>query len=125
MHYRFRVGALALLAVAVACAAGCGKEKTEGAPQGESSQRYTDTTIQHFTFHGTPVTIDTAALSVTLDHEKIEGYMDAMVMPFKVESPALLQRMTVGTRMLFTLRVANNTAVITDVRGIDSASQGK
>jgi Cu/Ag efflux protein CusF len=79
---------------------------------------HTDPGIQHFTFRGTPVSIDTAALSVTLDHEKIEGYMDAMVMPFHVENRQLLGRLVVGKPMLFTLRVANNTALIVDARDV-------
>ena len=50
-----------------------------------------------------------------VDHEKIEGYMDAMTMPFKVADPAILKQVTVGENTHFTIRVANNLPLIIEV----------
>src|SRR5512147_2202427 len=35
---------------------------------------------------------------ITIDHEKMEGYMDAMEMPFKVTNPAVFDKVQVGTK---------------------------
>ncbi|HET6401667.1 MAG TPA: copper-binding protein [Candidatus Kapabacteria bacterium] len=46
---------------------------------------------------------DTAAKTVTLDHNTIPGIMDAMTMEYPVSDPALLRAASVGDSVTFTL----------------------
>jgi Cu/Ag efflux protein CusF len=68
--------------------------------------------VKTYTFHGTPLKIDAAEGMITIKHEKIEGYMDAMTMPYKVASADILKQVTVGKETHFTLRVAGDQALI-------------
>jgi Cu/Ag efflux protein CusF len=72
--------------------------------------------VKEYTFHGTVKKIDTDRQMITIDHEKIGDYMDAMTMPFKVADPALLDQVKVGDETHFTLRVAGDQALITKVQ---------
>jgi Cu(I)/Ag(I) efflux system periplasmic protein CusF len=72
--------------------------------------------VKEYTFHGTVKKIDTERQMITIDHEKIGDYMDAMTMPFKVADPALLDQVKVGDETHFTLRVAGDQALITKVQ---------
>ncbi len=48
--------------------------------------------------------IDTAAKSITLDHNNIPGIMDAMSMEYRVDRPNLLTVAKVGDSVSFTLQ---------------------
>jgi len=41
--------------------------------------------------------------SLTLDHEKVEGYMDAMVMAYKVDKPESLKGLKKGDMVMATV----------------------
>jgi Cu/Ag efflux protein CusF len=40
---------------------------------------------------------------LTVNHGKVEGYMDAMTMPYKVDKPDILKRVKVGDRISATV----------------------
>jgi Cu/Ag efflux protein CusF len=71
--------------------------------------------VKSYTFHGVVTAIDEASNMITVDHEKIGDYMEAMTMPFKVADPAILKEVKVGDSTHFTLRVAGDQALITKV----------
>ena len=73
------------------------------------------TEVRTYTFHGVVKKIDTDAKMITIDHEKIGDYMEAMTMPFPVADPAILTQVKVGDETHFTLRVAGDQALITKV----------
>jgi protein SCO1/2 len=79
--------------------------------------------VRTYVVRGIPRKIDEAGGSVTIEHEEIKGFMDAMTMPFPVSDPALFKQMTVGQPIRFTLRVAGWEMQITKVEP-DSGSGG-
>ncbi len=52
-----------------------------------------------FTFHGVVESVDAKAGRVTVNNEKIEGWMDAMTMAYSVDKPAELERVKPGDRI--------------------------
>jgi protein SCO1/2 len=71
-----------------------------------SRQRQGETDLVTFPLRGEVVAIDTAASTVTVAHEAIPNYMNAMVMPFKVKSKALLSPLAIGDSITATLAVS-------------------
>ena len=67
-------------------------------------------------FHGVGVVTDLNAASavITIDHEAIPGLMDAMEMPYRVRSPALIVGLHKGDKVDFT--VEGKTYVIVAVK---------
>jgi len=62
------------------------------APTAPSAQR-------SFPVHGRVVSTDAARGEVTLDHEAIPGYMEAMIMPYKLAQPETLGELHPGDRL--------------------------
>jgi Cu/Ag efflux protein CusF len=54
-------------------------------------------------FHGTVEAVDKTAKSLKVHSEKIEGWMDAMTMNYKIEDPAILARATPGDQIMATV----------------------
>jgi Cu/Ag efflux protein CusF len=52
-----------------------------------------------FTFHGVVEAVDAKAGRVTVNNEKIEGWMDAMTMAYAVDNPEQLQKVKSGDRI--------------------------
>jgi len=40
---------------------------------------------------------------LTVNHEKVEGYMDAMTMPYKVDKPDILKKVKIGDQIKATV----------------------
>jgi Cu/Ag efflux protein CusF len=59
--------------------------------------------------------INKAEGTITIDHEKMEGFMDAMEMPYKVSDPSLIAKVAVGTEGHFTIRVVNEEGTIISI----------
>lgn len=96
---------------------GCGKDKQEAA-QTDTVQAPVIAPTPDRTFHvmATVTEVDKEKNRLFLDHEKMEGYMEAMVMPFQVTNPAVFDKVKVGTRARFTIEVKGDAmGVITDV----------
>jgi len=53
---------------------------------------------------GVVVSVDRDAGMVQIKHQDIKGYMTAMTMPFKAKRPSLLDGISVGDNVEFTLR---------------------
>ncbi len=58
---------------------------------------------------------------LTISHDSIPGYMDAMVMPFRVREPAALPDAAPGDRLRFRLVVTNSESWIDRVRVLSAA----
>src|SRR5512140_310561 len=71
---------------------------------GKREQKETD--LVTFPLRGEVVGIDTARRVVTIAHEAIPNYMNAMVMPFKVKDAALLRGIAIGDSVGATLAVS-------------------
>jgi Cu/Ag efflux protein CusF len=52
-----------------------------------------------------------------ISHEKIEGYMEAMTMDYRVKDASLLDSIEVGEGVDFTLEEAAGAATITALKG--------
>ena len=55
------------------------------------------------TFHGKVEAVNEAAKSLKVNGEKVEGWMDAMTMDYKVEDPAILKKLKVGDQIMATV----------------------
>jgi protein SCO1/2 len=69
-----------------------------------------------FELRGNVVSVDKNARQVTLAHEKIPGYMDAMTMPFNVRDDWALSALEPGQRIEATLVVREDRSWIEDIR---------
>jgi Cu/Ag efflux protein CusF len=49
-----------------------------------------------FMFHGKVIAIDAAAKGMTVDGDKVDGWMDAMTMKYSVDDPNVLKTLKVG-----------------------------
>lgn len=70
---------------------------------------------QRYPIKGKVVNVDKRGSVVTVAHEAIPGYMDAMTMPFKLKDPSLLDVMADGDRLQATLVVAGLRSWLEDV----------
>jgi Cu/Ag efflux protein CusF len=113
MHRSIRISTPGVLLLVLLCS--CSRENDRRDPHATDAPK-------SYIFRGTPLGIDTGAGSVTIDHERIDGYMEPMTMAFKLADPALAGRITIGRRMRFTLEVAYNRPRITNVEAIADSS---
>jgi protein SCO1 len=74
-------------------------------PPGCSKNSGTD--VVTFPLRGEVVRIDSAQLRVTVSHQAIPNYMNAMTMPFKVHEAGLLRGLSVGDSIQATLAVSH------------------
>jgi Cu/Ag efflux protein CusF len=56
-----------------------------------------------YTFQGKVEAIDVNAKSLKINGEKVEGWMDAMVMAYKVDDVAILKTVKVGDQIMATV----------------------
>lgn len=75
----------------------------------------------HHNATGLVLKVDPAAASVTVSHEPIAGYMDAMVMPFTAVHAAELNDVRPGDRISFRIRVSKEQTRIDRVRLLSAA----
>ena len=59
---------------------------------------------------------------ITLDHEAIKGYMRAMTMTFAVEDAKLFDKVTEGTKGIFTMKIVKGFPLITGVKVTSEAA---
>lgn len=104
-HFTIRVAGNDVVIVKVASA-------TQYAANADTSGK---DVVKMYKFRGVPTAIDNESMTITLKHEEIQGYMDAMTMPYKVANADLLKQVTVGKETHFTIRVVGNDAVIVKV----------
>jgi protein SCO1 len=70
---------------------------------------------QRYPVRGKVVNVDKRGAAVTVAHEAIPGYMDAMTMPFKLKDPALLDIMADGDRLQAMLVVSGTRSWLEEV----------
>jgi protein SCO1/2 len=70
---------------------------------------------------GLVLKVDSKVGVITVSHEPIAGYMDAMVMPFAAERPTDLKNVTPGDRIQFRLNVRRNGSTIDRIRILSAA----
>lgn len=71
--------------------------------------------VAEFKGHGRIVSITPSGSHVVLDHGVLEGFMDAMTMPFQLASPDLVTDLAPGDSVRFTLETSGNTIQITRI----------
>jgi len=52
-----------------------------------------------YTFHGKVTSVDAKNNKLSVDGEKVEGWMDAMVMAYSVDNPAVIKTIKAGDRI--------------------------
>ena len=70
---------------------------------------------QH-TVRGMVLRVDPAGRTFVVSHEKIDGFMEAMAMPFEVRDPGALQGLVPGAIVEFTLVVGRTSAYAEQIR---------
>ena len=88
------------------------------------------TGFQHrYPIKGKVVSVDKRGSTVTIAHEEIPGYMEAMTMPFKLKDERLLKDLAEGDRLQATLVVAGLRSWLEDLvvtrETVDPSSLGK
>jgi protein SCO1/2 len=81
----------ALLALSMTWVSGCKKV----APVAPASSGIT----KSFKIRGKVLATDVAAGKITLDHEAVPGFMDAMIMPYKLADPSIMSELHPGDRI--------------------------
>ncbi len=71
---------------------------------------------------GLAISIDRSKQSIVISHESIPGYMDAMVMPFRVKDPASLNGLVPGVKVEFTLVVDKGLSWIEQLHKVEFRS---
>ena len=78
-------------------------------------RQHPPTPEQRYPIKGKVVNVDKRGSVVSVAHEAIPGYMDAMTMPFKLKDPSLLDIMTDGDRLQATLVVSSTRSWLEEV----------
>ena len=58
---------------------------------------------KEFTFHGKVEAVNKSAKSLTVNGEKVEGWMDAMTMSYKVDDPSIIDKLKPGDQIMATV----------------------
>jgi len=58
---------------------------------------------KQYAFHGKVVSIDKSGKSLRVDGEKVEGWMNAMTMDYKVDNPSIVDKVRPGDRIMATV----------------------
>jgi protein SCO1/2 len=98
---RFALRAAVGLVLVVTFAAGC-KQSRNGATAGASGEENGAAAageLKTFPVRGKIVSVDAAKGMVTLDHEAIPGFMDAMTMPYKLKDASVASELHPGDRI--------------------------
>ena len=69
-----------------------------------------------FESRGSVKAINLEKQKITLDHQEIKGYMEAMTMDFYVEPKELLNNIKVGDKVEFTLKHQAGIDTITEIK---------
>jgi Cu/Ag efflux protein CusF len=78
---------------------------TADEPHGGDAKSGAPVEMATYTFNGFITAIDEAASKITIKHDKIEGYMDAMTMAYDVIDPSMLKGLKVGDQKGFVLHI--------------------
>ena len=112
------VFALAWLALA---AAGCREKVVTPPTSAGTNQAPPALEPKSYLAHGVVKKVDAADKTITIQHEKIADYMEAMTMPFKVKDPTVLEGLQPGDVIWFRLWVAKDESWIDKVKKEENA----
>jgi Cu/Ag efflux protein CusF len=76
-----------------------------------------------YTFHGKVVSVDKSAKTLTIDGEKVEGWMAAMTMNYKVDDPSIVDKLKPGDQI--TATVYDGDYVLHNVKAVPAAKDAK
>jgi protein SCO1/2 len=99
-----------------------------GAPHGSSAEPGKPTAgraVTEYPLSGVVKQVETERQRVTIDHEAIPGFMDAMTMPFSYADRAVLDRLAPGDRVKGKLRVEKENGLVRDYQLVDLAVTGR
>jgi Cu/Ag efflux protein CusF len=76
-----------------------------------------------YIFHGKVVSLNKSTKTLTIDGEKVPGWMEAMTMSYKVDDPSIVDRLKPGD--LITATVYDGDYVLHNVKVSGSAKDAK
>lgn len=103
---------LILLIFALCFTTACDKTPRSEQPNKDTIAVPTRSAQKSFEVRAKVTAISSRDNTITLDHEKMEGFMDAMKMPFRVADPSLLNQVKVGVDGQFTIRIVEGEGII-------------
>lgn len=104
MKWFFRNAVFAVVLSAVAGLAGCRK-----------STEHLSSTTQAFTIKGTVLAVDQEKGELTLQHEAIPGFMEAMTMPYKLKNPSIISELHPGDSITATLIATDSSDLLDQI----------
>lgn len=78
----------------------------------------------HHQVRGLVLGVDRGAQTITVSHEPVPGFMDAMVMPFELRHPSELTDLVPGDRIAFRIALRKGQTQIDRVRILSAAPPG-
>ena len=78
----------------------------------------------HYQARGLVLRVDHEARTVTVSHEPVQGFMDAMVMPFELRHPSEMNDLVAGDRIAFRLASHKGQTRIDRLRLLSAAPPG-
>lgn len=87
---------------------GIGSVTMPGCHAHQNSAAQTPDSYKVYKLRGKVVATDAAKGEVTLDHEAIPGFMDAMTMPYKLKDPSILSELHPGDSLTADVLVSQN-----------------
>ncbi|HEX8141696.1 MAG TPA: SCO family protein [Pyrinomonadaceae bacterium] len=78
---------------------------------------------RRYELKGKVVSVDRAGHRITLDHEEIPGYMEAMVMPYALRDEQILAELAPGDQLRATLVVDDTSSRLEDIMFTRAASE--
>jgi protein SCO1/2 len=111
------IGSILMAGLAALTMAACSGDQPKSEATSDTAMTETaPAETRTYTSHGVITKIDSAENMITLNHQNIGDYMEAMTMPFKVSDPAMLGQANVGDSVEFTLSVTGEQAMITQIQ---------
>lgn len=104
---RLSMGHLLLILLLALCSAGQACQRKPEATAAATGRRYE--------VKGKVISVDREKHRVTLDHEEIRGYMEAMIMPFTLKDEHVLKELAPGDQLQATLIVGDDSSWLEDV----------
>ncbi len=94
---------------------GCGKKESLDQKSDTSSSNPTKSSSKVYIVKAKVTGVDEPHGTLTIDHERMEGFMEAMEMPFVVEDRSIFKQVRVGSEGRFTIQVTSGNGIITGV----------
>jgi Cu/Ag efflux protein CusF len=116
MINRILIGAIVALATTVVACDRSDDAKKSPSAGAEAPAATTDwSAAKRYDSRGTVTKVDREGKRITLNHEKIGDWMDAMEMPFPVANDAMLDQAEVGKHYSFTVEVVGEDYRISSI----------